>query len=267
MDTFSAADTFVLIDHGKTVFIVSNCVNRTAELTRSLQMCDCIVRTGLRTSSTFFTFCRIDVGAGSSRLNRTEFAGIDTSLSKTVLAVLRNRITGDRTVLTGRADNLNNIPVILRSGRFPLRQPYSLTDNLPLLINTAAQRGRGPGMIFSGMSRIAVPVWSLSSQVRRATSVSTAVFNSWIFVSNVRIVSLFSLPVPFSRFFRWHLLFFPQLLQVFFHFLCHFIATLPPLSIQISNSFPLRVVILNVKGQAPNFGEPSMPSAFIFLYH
>lgn len=150
---------------------------------------------------------------------------------------------GHRTLVTGDRQHLHQAGVALVPSHSQLDPAV---DDGPLLINTAAQRGRGPGMIFSGMSRIAVPVWSLSSQVRRATSVSTAVFNSWIFVSNVRIVSLFSLPVPFSR---WHLLFFPQLLQVFFHFLCHFIATLPPLSIQISNSFPLMFLFL--------FGHPS----------
>ena len=139
VDTFTAADTFLLIDDGDPVLIVCNRVDRTAELTRSLQMCDCIVRTGLRTSSTFFTFCRIDVGAGSSRLNRTEFAGIDTSLSKTVLAVLRYNITGNRTVLTCRTDDLNHIAIISQTWRFALRQTDSLSDNLSFFINTAAK--------------------------------------------------------------------------------------------------------------------------------
>ena len=66
VDTFSAADTFVLIDHGKTVFIVSNCVNRTAELTRPLQMCNRIIRTCLCTLSALFTLGCINMGPVSS---------------------------------------------------------------------------------------------------------------------------------------------------------------------------------------------------------
>ncbi len=56
VDTFSAADTFLFIDHRDAVLVVRNRVHRAAELTRSLKMCDGIVRTGLCTFSAFFTF-------------------------------------------------------------------------------------------------------------------------------------------------------------------------------------------------------------------
>ena len=100
MDAFSAADTFFLIDNRNAILIIRDRINRTAEFARSFQVSDGIVRTGVSALAALFTFCRINMGACAPRLDRAEFTGIDTSLSYTVLAVLRNYVTGDRTVLT-----------------------------------------------------------------------------------------------------------------------------------------------------------------------
>ena len=139
MDTFSAADTLGIINHGNTIFIVCNSVDRTCKLTWSLQMRDCIVRTCSCTSSTLFTFLRINVGTMTSRLNGTEFTCIDTCLSHTVLTVFCNGITGNRAVLTGCTDYLNHVSIILRSRGFALCKTDTLADNFSFFVDTATE--------------------------------------------------------------------------------------------------------------------------------
>ena len=72
-----------------------------------------------------------------------ELTRIYTRLANTVLAVLRHCIAGDRTIFTGRTDNLDDIAVVGNSRRFSLSQAYPLTDDLSFLINTAAELRRG----------------------------------------------------------------------------------------------------------------------------
>ena len=106
-------------------------------------MCDRIVRTGLSTFATLFTFLWINVGTKSSRLDRTKFTCIDTCLSKTVLTVLCYCVAGDRTVFAGRRNNLDDIAIIFRSRSFAFCEADSLADDLTLFVDTAAElRGR-----------------------------------------------------------------------------------------------------------------------------
>src|SRR5699024_5298855 len=132
-------DTFVLVDHGKTVFIVSNCVNRTAELTRPLQMCNRIIRTCLCTLSALFTLGCINMGPVSSLFDCSEFTCVDTCFSKTVLTVFSHCITGNRTVLTRRINDLNNISIILFTRRLSFCQTNSLTYDFSFFVNTASK--------------------------------------------------------------------------------------------------------------------------------
>src|SRR5699024_2851509 len=74
-----------------------------------------------------------------SCLNRAELTCIDTCLTNTVLAVLRHCIAGDRTVLTCGADDLDHIAVILKPRSLSLCQTDTLSDDLSLLVNTAAE--------------------------------------------------------------------------------------------------------------------------------
>ncbi len=148
VNAFSAANTFFFVDNGNSMLIICNGIHRTAVFTGTLQVGNGIVRTGLCTFSAFFTFGCINMGAFSAHFNGTEFAGIDTCLSNTVLAVFRNGITGNGTVLTGRADNLNYISVIRNSWRLPFCQADSLPNDFSLLVDTAAELWRGPRYQF-----------------------------------------------------------------------------------------------------------------------
>ena len=82
---------------------------------------------------------RVNVGTKSSRLDRAEFTCIDTCLSQTVLAVIGYDIAGDRTVLTGRTDNLNYISIVNCSRCFSLSKSDTLADDCSFLINTTSE--------------------------------------------------------------------------------------------------------------------------------
>ena len=77
-----------------------------------------------------------------SRLDRTEFARVDTCLSDTVLTVFRDRIAGNRAVLAGRADNLNDVSIINGARRLPLRKTHSLPDNFSFFVDTTTKLRR-----------------------------------------------------------------------------------------------------------------------------
>ena len=102
-------------------------------------MSNCIVRTGLCAFSTFFTFGSINVGTVTSRFNCTEFTGIDTCFSQTILTVFCHNIAGNGTVLTCRTDNLYYISIILNSRRFSFSQTNTLSDNLTFLVNATTE--------------------------------------------------------------------------------------------------------------------------------
>ena len=139
MNTFSAADTFVLVDDRKPVFIVCDGIYRATELTWTFQMCDRIIRTCFGALSALLTLGGINMGTKSSRLNSPKLTCVDTCFTKAVLAVLRHGITGNRTILTGRIDNLDNISIILNPRSLPFRQTYSLTDDFSFLVDTASK--------------------------------------------------------------------------------------------------------------------------------
>ena len=137
MNTLSATDALGIINHGNSIFVIGNGIHRAGEFTGSLQMGNGIIGTGRRTFSALLTLLGVNMGTMSSHLNGSEFAGIDTSLSHTVLTIFRHRVAGNRAVLTGGADDLNDISVIMLSRRLPLRQTNTLTDDFPLFIDTA----------------------------------------------------------------------------------------------------------------------------------
>ena len=98
-----------------------------------------VVRTGRSTASALLTLLGINMGTVASCLDGTKLTGIDTCLTHTVLTVLCNGIAGNRTVLAGCTDDLNDISIILRSRSLALCKANTLADNLSLLIDTAAE--------------------------------------------------------------------------------------------------------------------------------
>ena len=145
MNAFSAADAFLIVDYRDAVFIVGNCIYRTTELARPFQVGDCVVWTGVGALAALFTFCRVNMRSETPRLDCAKFTSVNTCFSNTVLAVLCNCITGNRTVLAGRADDLDDITVVGHSRSLALRQADTLPDDLSFLINTAAElRCRSP---------------------------------------------------------------------------------------------------------------------------
>ena len=140
MNAGAALDTFFLVNYADTVFVIGNRIHRTYLLTGTLQMCNCIVRTGIGTHSALFTFVGINVSSCLSHGNCAEFTGILACLTHTFPAVVGYGIGSNGTLLTGCADNLNYIAGILSAGGTQtLCQTYSLTDDFSFLVNTAPE--------------------------------------------------------------------------------------------------------------------------------
>ena len=109
MDTGAALDAFALIDHNDAVLIHGDGVYRTALLTWAGQICNRVIRTGLRTFAALLAFIGIDIGTVMSHGNSTEITGILACLSHTLLAVVGYDVAGDGAALTCGADNLHNV--------------------------------------------------------------------------------------------------------------------------------------------------------------
>ena len=104
-----------------------------------------MVRASLRALPALFAFRRVNVGTVASDRDRLKIAGIDAGLPDTVLAVVRHDISGNRAILTSRADHLYDIAVIHLARRLPLRKADPLADDLPFFINAAAEHRLGAG--------------------------------------------------------------------------------------------------------------------------
>ena len=116
MDTGAALDAFALVDYDDTVLIHGDGVYRTASLTRTGQVCNCVIWTCLGTFAALLTFLRIDIGTVMAHGNGSEVTGILTCLSHTLLAVVGYDVAGNGTSLTGGADNLYNVLRIFSTG-------------------------------------------------------------------------------------------------------------------------------------------------------
>ena len=136
MSTFN---TFTVIYLTYTIFVHSNCTYRTDFLTRSNQICNSIIWTGFSTLTTFFTFFRIDISFISCHRNSTKLTCLHTFLAHTFLTVIGYNESCDRTLLTCRRDNLNDIVALFVTRTFSLHETDSLTDDLSLLVYTAAE--------------------------------------------------------------------------------------------------------------------------------
>ena len=56
VDALSAADALLIVDYRNPIFIIGDRIHRTAELAGSLQVCNSIIGTGLRTFPALLTF-------------------------------------------------------------------------------------------------------------------------------------------------------------------------------------------------------------------
>ena len=148
MDAFAAAYALVFIDDADTVFIIVDRIDRADLLAGSDQMGDGPVRTGIRTHSAFLTFVHIDPGTVTVDIDRIEPAGIETGLAQTQTAVVGNGIGSDRTLFTGRFDDLDDVVGITFDIRILIPgKPDTPSQDLSFLVYAAAQDACGPGDI------------------------------------------------------------------------------------------------------------------------
>ena len=150
MDAGAALDALIFINLAYAILVVGNRVYRAGLLARALQMCDRVVRAGICALAAFLTLVRINVGAGIPHADSSEITGILAGLSHTFSAVIGYRVRCDRTLLTGCPNDLDHVSGIFTAGRaFALCQADTLTDNLALFINAAAElclRSRDDGV-------------------------------------------------------------------------------------------------------------------------
>ena len=98
-----------------------------------------MVRARLGAFSTLLALLRIDVAPLVSRMAGVKFARRNAGFSETVLAVICHDVCGDRAVLTGCMEDLDDIPVILRPWSLSAGEPYSFPDDLTLFVDTAPE--------------------------------------------------------------------------------------------------------------------------------
>ena len=134
----AAADALFFVDAGQALFVIADGVHRTALLARPLQMNNGVVRAGLRTLAALLALGGINDGAMRTGLDRTELAGAEACLPQTASAVICNRIAGDRTVRTGRFNDLHDIPRVNFGLRLPQGETNPPSDDLPFLVYTTS---------------------------------------------------------------------------------------------------------------------------------
>ena len=145
VDTLSATNTFLIMDHGDArVRVDLQSIYRAGLAAGPHQIRNGIIRTGRSTHTTLTTLRRVDIGLMHADGDGAEFTGIIAGFSHTVLTVVCYRIAGNGTFLAGRGDDINRIRPVRQircsaQGSFALCQIHSLSDNLPLLVDTAAK--------------------------------------------------------------------------------------------------------------------------------
>ena len=149
MDTRTALDAFLLVYHADTVLVVSDGVHRTHLFTGSFQMSDGIVRAGCRTFTALTAFVRVNKRLIIAHRNGSEGTGALARLTHTFTAVVRNRIGGNRALLTGRIDDLDHIIRVSSRRALAFRKTDPLSDYFSLFINTAAVMGLRSGNHFA----------------------------------------------------------------------------------------------------------------------
>ena len=149
VDTRTALDAFLLVYHADTVLVVSDGVHRTHLFTGSFQMSDGIVRAGCRTFTALTAFVRVDKRLIIAHRNGSEGTGALARLAHTFTAVVRNRIGGNRALLTGRIDDLDHIIRVSSRRALAFRKTDPLSDYFSLFINTAAVMGLRSGNHFA----------------------------------------------------------------------------------------------------------------------
>ena len=144
MDALSAADALLIVNLAQAVFIHFHGSHRAALHTGSLDLHDGRVSAGIRALSAGFALGRINIGTTVANSDRAEVTCLLTGLRQAALAQVRYHIAGgNRAFLAGRVDHLNHVRAFLRARAFSFRQSYSLSDNLALFVNTAAETGSG----------------------------------------------------------------------------------------------------------------------------
>ena len=98
-----------------------------------------MVRTSLCTLTALLTLGRIDVTAVLTRMAGIKLTSIHAGLTKTVLAVVGNHIAGDRTILAGSMDHMDQVTVVMLTRSHTHSKAGTLTDDLPLLIDTTTE--------------------------------------------------------------------------------------------------------------------------------
>ena len=145
VDTLTTGNTFLIVNHSDaSVRIHLQGIHRTALTARTHQIRDGVVWTGSRTFTALFTFGRINVCLVHADGDGAEITGIIAGLSHTVLTVVGNSISCDRTFLAGRRNHINNLMSLgiirdLTHWRFALRQIHSLSDDFSFFIDTASE--------------------------------------------------------------------------------------------------------------------------------
>ena len=139
VDAVTALDALGLIDVADAELIILKGADRAGTLAGTYQMCDRAVRAGICAHAALFTLGRIDPGPVIADRDRTETAGVDAGFTHTQAAVVCHGIGCQRTLLTCRTDNLDNIlGIAVRIRILCQGKADSLLGNFSFLVNTAS---------------------------------------------------------------------------------------------------------------------------------
>ena len=129
----------ISLDDADAVVIISDRADRAGLLAGTYKMSDRAVRAGLRAHAALFALIGIDMSSALTDRDRAELTGIDTCLAHAQTAVIRYSISGQRTFLTCRADDLYNILRLGNSVRtLCKRKSDPLLNKFSLFVYTAA---------------------------------------------------------------------------------------------------------------------------------
>ncbi len=144
MHALSATHALLLIDDADAIVIIADGIHRTSLPAGTDQVCNGAVGTGIGTHTAFLTLIRVNVGPGLCHGDGTETTAVLAGLAQAETTVVSDRIRRQRTLLTGRIDDLHHIgDVLMRITVLVVGQPHSPLQNLPLLVNAAAEGGMG----------------------------------------------------------------------------------------------------------------------------
>ena len=146
VDAVTALDALALVDDTDAVVVVCDRADRAGLLAGTNKVCDRAVRAGLGTHAALFTLIGIDMSSALANADSAELTGIDTCFAHTQTAVVCYGISGKRTFLTCRTNDLNDILGLGDSVRALCQgKTDSLFYQLSLFIYTAAVCSHGTG--------------------------------------------------------------------------------------------------------------------------